>query len=164
MLLWNRSSLILVLAWCLFGTDVELLSNRILEFWRCLLQNVKHFVWASMILRIIEIGKWFSKITHFGNVSQQECHQLIMFIITLITRLTGPSWGPSGAGRTQVGPMLAPWTLLSVDTNLQQHCIIPKTCLRITYIWILSGFTLKCSSLISVTNYEVTVSYLMHFM
>ena len=24
-----------------------------------------------------------------------------------------PTWGPSGAGRTQVGPMLAPWTLLS---------------------------------------------------
>ena len=25
----------------------------------------------------------------------------------------GPTWGPSGADRTQVGPMLAPWTLLS---------------------------------------------------
>ena len=25
----------------------------------------------------------------------------------------GPKWGPSGADRTQVGPMLAPWTLLS---------------------------------------------------
>ena len=24
-----------------------------------------------------------------------------------------PTWGPSGANRTQVGPMLAPWTLLS---------------------------------------------------
>ena len=24
----------------------------------------------------------------------------------------GPTWGPSGADRTQVGPMLAPWTLL----------------------------------------------------
>ena len=27
--------------------------------------------------------------------------------------LMGPTWGPSGADRTQVGPMLAPWTLLS---------------------------------------------------
>ena len=27
----------------------------------------------------------------------------------------GPTWGPSGANRTQVGPMLAPWTLLSED-------------------------------------------------
>ena len=25
----------------------------------------------------------------------------------------GPTWGPSGADRTQVGPILAPWTLLS---------------------------------------------------
>ena len=25
----------------------------------------------------------------------------------------GPTWGPSGADRTQVGPMVAPWTLLS---------------------------------------------------
>ena len=37
-------------------------------------------------------------------------------IISLIARFMGPTWGPSGAERaerTQVGPMLAPWTLLS---------------------------------------------------
>ena len=32
---------------------------------------------------------------------------------TLKTRFMGPIWGPSGADRTQVGAMLAPWTLLS---------------------------------------------------
>ena len=32
---------------------------------------------------------------------------------TLIARFMGPTWGPAGADRTQVGPMLAPWTLLS---------------------------------------------------
>ena len=32
---------------------------------------------------------------------------------SLIARWMGPTWGPSGADRTQVGPMLAPWTLLS---------------------------------------------------
>ena len=37
--------------------------------------------------------------------------------ITLITRFMGPIWGPSGADRTQVGPMLAPWTLLSGKLN-----------------------------------------------
>ena len=31
----------------------------------------------------------------------------------LIARFMGPTWGPFGADRTQVGPMLAPWTLLS---------------------------------------------------
>ena len=34
-------------------------------------------------------------------------------VVTLIARLLGPTWGQSGADRTQVGPMLAPWTLLS---------------------------------------------------
>ena len=32
---------------------------------------------------------------------------------TLIARFMGPTWDPSGADRTRVGPMLAPWTLLS---------------------------------------------------
>ena len=32
---------------------------------------------------------------------------------SLITTSMGPIWGPSGADRTQVGLMLAPWTLLS---------------------------------------------------
>ena len=31
----------------------------------------------------------------------------------LIVRFVGPTWGPSGADRTQVSLMLAPWTLLS---------------------------------------------------
>ena len=34
---------------------------------------------------------------------------------TLIARFIGPTWGPPGADRTQVDPMLAPWTLLSGD-------------------------------------------------
>ena len=33
--------------------------------------------------------------------------------ISQIARFMRPTWGPSGADRTQVGPMLAPWTLLS---------------------------------------------------
>ena len=30
-----------------------------------------------------------------------------------IAKFMGPTWGPSGADRTQVCPMLVPWTLLS---------------------------------------------------
>ena len=33
--------------------------------------------------------------------------------LSLIARFMGPTWGPSEADRTQVGPMLALWTLLS---------------------------------------------------
>ena len=38
---------------------------------------------------------------------------LILSLPSLIARFIGPTWGPSGADRTQVGPMLTPWTLLS---------------------------------------------------
>ena len=31
---------------------------------------------------------------------------------TQITRFMGPTWGPPGSCRPQMGPMLAPWTLL----------------------------------------------------
>ena len=31
----------------------------------------------------------------------------------LIASFMGPTWGPAGANRTQVGPMLAQWTMLS---------------------------------------------------
>ena len=38
---------------------------------------------------------------------------LLSHKLPLIARFMGPTWGPSGADRTQVGPMLSPWTLLS---------------------------------------------------
>ena len=41
--------------------------------------------------------------------------------ITLIAKFIGPTWGPSGADRTQVGPMLAPWTVLSGNVILSLH-------------------------------------------
>ena len=37
-----------------------------------------------------------------------------------IARFMGPIWGPPGADRSQVGPVLAQWTLLSVDVTLPQ--------------------------------------------
>ena len=33
--------------------------------------------------------------------------------IPQIAKFMGPTWGPSGSCRPQMGPMLAPWTLLS---------------------------------------------------
>ena len=47
--------------------------------------------------------------------------------LTLIARFMGPSWGPSGADRTQVGPTLAPWTLLFEECRLRlQACYITQ--------------------------------------
>ena len=37
----------------------------------------------------------------------------VAFVTTLVARFMGPTWGPAGANKTQVVPMLSPWTLLS---------------------------------------------------
>ena len=41
---------------------------------------------------------------------KQARHQQPWYWPALIARFMGPAWGPSGADRTQMGPMLAPWT------------------------------------------------------
>ena len=41
------------------------------------------------------------------------CSSDLLPMSSLTERFMGPTCGPSGADRTQVGPMLAPWTLLS---------------------------------------------------
>ena len=49
---------------------------------------------------------------------------------TLIAWFMGPTWGPSGADRTQVGPMLALWTLLSgyiAQSRYNTVCSLPHT-------------------------------------
>ena len=45
------------------------------------------------------------------------------FVAPLIARFMGLTWGPPGVNRTQMGPMLAPWTLLSGDhpNSMQPH-------------------------------------------
>ena len=48
-----------------------------------------------------------------GNAEHRLSTLLCLAKQPLIARFMGPTWGPYGAGRTQVGPMLAPWTLLS---------------------------------------------------
>ena len=51
----------------------------------------------------------------FGSSWQEHvCEDLQkMFTGLLIARFTGPTWGPYGADKTPVGPMVTPWTLLS---------------------------------------------------
>ena len=51
-------------------------------------------------------------------------------VSALIARFMRPTWGPSGADRTQVGPMLASWTLLSgrLTCKRLQHSHVQKRC------------------------------------
>ena len=70
----------------------------------------------------------------------------LYWIRALIARFMGPTWGPSGADRTQVGPMLAPWTLLSGSFLLmaqimlqQNYCGIHKCLHMAVFILQMSG-------------------------
>ena len=73
----------------------------------------KSFSWLNIIFIILDVlmftkhvpGPWVS-IEGVGGRQKDQSH-------FLIARFMGPTWGPSGTDRTQVGPMLAPWTLLS---------------------------------------------------
>ena len=61
--------------------------------------------------------KWINDVKQTGCPAMDEFSTLklevVMVPTSLIARFLGPTWGPSGADRTQVGSMLAPWTLLS---------------------------------------------------
>ena len=56
-----------------------------------------------------------------GRHDNEYCIGVCM--LSLIARFMGPIWGPSGADRTQVGPMLASWTLLSGVVKLKSEGI-----------------------------------------
>ena len=50
--------------------------------------------------------------TIYGNAPETLCEFYPTFN-SQIARLMGPTWGPPGSCRPQMGPMLDPWTLLS---------------------------------------------------
>ena len=68
--------------------------------------------WTSMEWIFIRSHFVWGVLTPFGG-----------FDSSLLTRFMGNTWGPSGAERTQVGPMLAPWTLLSGTEVRLPQCL-----------------------------------------
>ena len=73
---------------------------------------------------------------------------------TLMARFLGPTWGLSGADRTQIGPMLAPWTLLSgycscvscfQDSILIGICTCHNEWAVVSWVnWFIVHFIMKC--------------------
>ena len=67
---------------------------------------------------------------------------------TLMARFMGPTWGPSGADRTQVGPMSAPWTLLygyvtrHLPNNAKQYN--EKYRMQLLYKWLSNAVNVNC--------------------
>ena len=64
-----------------------------------------------------------SVLLHYIQNGSQRINPCMSKTTTLITRFMGPTRGPSGADRPQVGPMLAPWTLLSGKSYRHIWCV-----------------------------------------
>ena len=77
----------------------------------------KQFAWIlhEMLIRMKQIEQNITEgiFTDNGACYLAASVGASIVVRTLLARFMGPTWGPSGANRTQVGPMLAPWTLLS---------------------------------------------------
>ena len=52
-------------------------------------------------------------LSHLTLINPHTWRRYYIGLTSLKARFMGPTWGPSGADRTQVGPMFAPWILLS---------------------------------------------------
>ena len=65
--------------------------------------------------------KWISLFSQFcwslSRISESHMRKLL----PLIARFMGPTWGPSGADRTQVGLILAPWTIWIIFVTQNLH-------------------------------------------
>ena len=96
---------------------------KVLNVWQiCQVQMI--FDYNSMITKLV-MGIGICILQHESY--HVPCHVRTAvngsyeFLTTLIARFMGPTWGPSGAGRPQEGPILAPWTLLSGYMTVMSH-------------------------------------------
>ena len=96
------------------GKDNRKTGRESFKFW--------DLVRLILDLTVCKIDEYQTSTKH--NTVRIVC--MLLGICSLIARFMGPTWGPPGADRTQVGPMLAPWTLLSGMGSIDCH--------RITYL------------------------------
>ena len=71
---------------------------------------------------------------------------------TQIAKVMGPTWGPPGSCRPQMGPMLAPWTLLLGEPTLLSyglHLSTPQQSLTLTSLVTSSASTLTSDMLLA---------------
>ena len=78
------------------------IGHRLFQRAHYVLCNVSSKVWPMFYKLLTAL--LFSILCYVGPSYNGLC--------SLIARFMGQTWGPSGADRTQVGPMLAPWTLV----------------------------------------------------
>ena len=108
------------LKWWNLNTQVANLSFKILEGAKLIWADETRYaqeLTQCFVIYLPEIIEYHDRISE-NNAWIKSLWNLLLvcwitFQTTQITRLMGPTWDPPGSCRPQVGPMLAPWTLLS---------------------------------------------------
>ena len=74
---------------------------------------------------------------HHCNVQYCSTDPKHVRILTQIAKFIGPTWGPPGSCRPQMGPMLASWTLLSEDIyqTITKHKKTLTACINRGMYW-----------------------------
>ena len=100
--------------YCSFNKDFA----GLLILMQCINKLYLLVMWQmASTLGVVDSG-WMQQGHHYIAYTVMISY-LALRMASLIASCMGPTWGPSRADRTQVGPMLAPWTLLSGLTS--QH-------------------------------------------
>ena len=95
-IIWTNAGILLIGP---LGTNFSEISIKILTFsFTKMRLKVSSAKWRPFCLglNVLSVGQICVGVQHFG-----------WWMTPLIARFMGPTWGPSGADRTQVGPMLA---------------------------------------------------------
>ena len=96
--------------------------------WTCAVLNlcdwvIKSFDWRlGMLVKfdcdwkiscLWDLTRFYDKMSYvILNWASEACYKFVSRG-SQIAKFMGPTWGPPGSCRPQMGPMLAPWTLLS---------------------------------------------------
>ena len=100
-------------------------------------QEVSQMIWFAIrernIWNILSLYSLFKQPSHNGRWSNYE-HNGPGRTTDLIARFIGPTCGPHGAVRTQVGPMLAPWTLSAVGKWHFQRILLNENICKLSFI------------------------------
>ena len=130
--------------------------------------SLSTYLWkhASVFLWQGKLQLWANCFMCWMPVARQDLrdntatHCTLLCWTSLISKFMGPTWGPSGADRTQVSTMLAPWTLLSGALPVGQDVSV-KTVFVLT-VWCHTSGTqssLFCAGKILIWRFHVGLAY-----
>ena len=91
-----------------FDSDVKIITTHEVWIQKNKSANIYYKEWNKDISVIVR-----SRTNKTGHVQLARSVCVMIKVIAQIARFMWPTWGPPGTYRPQMGPTLAPWTLLS---------------------------------------------------